>query len=410
MKKIILMIISVMIAVIWSVTIYYAMRSRQEPRDASNSTSQTTVQSTSATSLAQSSQTTAKPVETTARPEPSQTTQTEPSQTTEQTAQPPVYEEVSLEELQKHRVNETGQIYILMFHGFIADELAGTYSDREYSMTQTMFRETLKILYDMDYRPITMDEFLRGHIDVPLGKIPIVLTFDDGRSGQFNLIKKDGELVADPKSAVGIWMDFNKQYPDFGLKGTFYVNLGVRTFEGEGTLAQRLKYMIDLGFEIGNHTYTHEALRLITKKEDVIYQMGKNQEVMESLVPGYKFSSLALPFGEDVRLDELKDLVVSGDYNGTSYDHLGVLDCKWRPSYSPFSVNFNARSIFRVRADGLDPVPCDMSDWMFKNLTTKRGQYISDGDPYTITVPESLAKDVAQEAVGDKKIITYYLD
>lgn len=410
MKKIILMIISFVIVVIWGVTIYYAMRSRQDI-SYEQASSQTTVtdNTTIPTSAATAARTT-KTVPVTTETQPVESTTTEPLQTTAETTQPPSYQEVSLEQLQRHRVNETGQIYVLMFHGFIPDELGPTYSDREYSMTYTQFRETLELLYEMDYRPITMDEFLRGYIDVPLGKIPVVLTFDDGRSGQFNLIYKNGELVANPESAVGIWIEFNKQYPDFGLKGTFYVNLGVRTFDGEGTLEKRLRYMIDLGFEIGNHTFTHEALRLITKKEDVIYQMGKNQEVMESLIPGYKFSSLALPFGEDVRLDELRDFVVSGDYNGTSYHHLGVLDCKWRPSYSPFSVNFNARSIYRVRADGLESVPCDMSDWMFNNLTTKRGQFISDGNPYTITVPESLAKDVAADVAGDKKIITYYLD
>jgi len=43
--------------------------------------------------------------------------------------------------------------------------------------------------------------------------------------------------------------EFYEKHPDFGLKGTFYVNLGNSTFEGAGTLQQRLQYLVDKGFE-----------------------------------------------------------------------------------------------------------------------------------------------------------------
>jgi hypothetical protein len=399
-KKIILIVLSVLILATWGAVIYYANNTgADDPDTVSDSvTSEITSQTTHVATVTETNASTGQTTATEA------TTESVTSETT--SAAEPITDET----LQEFRVNEVGQVYVLMFHGFIPDDKAETYSDKEYTMTFTQFRETLQTLYDKDYRPITMDEFLEGRIDVPLGKIPVVLTFDDGRSGQFNLIEKDGEYVVNPESAVGIWMDFNKDHPDFGLKGTFYINLGDSTFDGGAELSYRLKYLIGLGFEIGNHTYTHGALRLITNADDLLYQIGKNQEVMESLVPGYKFSSLALPFGEDVTVDTLRDTVVSGEYNGTEYFNKGVLDCKWRPSYSPFSVDYSARSIYRVRADGLKHVDCDMSDWMLNKIPTKIGQFISDGDPDTVTVPASLADELDSDSVGGREIVTYILD
>ena len=49
----------------------------------------------------------------------------------------------------------------------------------------------------------------------------MVFTFDDGTSGQFNLVEENGELVANKKSAVGIIEEFNKTHPDFGVKRDF---------------------------------------------------------------------------------------------------------------------------------------------------------------------------------------------
>ena len=57
---------------------------------------------------------------------------------------------------------------------------------------------------------------------IPAGCTPMIFTFDDGTKGQFSLVEKDGKLVAEEKSAVGIMEKFNKEHPDFGMKGTFY--------------------------------------------------------------------------------------------------------------------------------------------------------------------------------------------
>src|SRR5690606_20232884 len=130
--------------------------------------------------------------------------------------------------------------------------------DKEYTTTFDEFRSLLEELYERGYRLISLEDYLNNNISVPAGCIPIVFTFDDGSPGQFNLIEENGKLVVNPKSAVGIMEEFYREHPDFGLEGTFYVTLGGGTFNGAGTLEDRLKYLVDRGFEIGNHTLNHK--------------------------------------------------------------------------------------------------------------------------------------------------------
>jgi len=53
-----------------------------------------------------------------------------------------------------------------------------------------------------------MSDYLNNNISVPAGCIPIIFTFDDGTSGQFNLVEENGTLKVNKKSAVGIMEEF----------------------------------------------------------------------------------------------------------------------------------------------------------------------------------------------------------
>ena len=162
--------------------------------------------------------------------------------------------------------NEAGKIMVVMFHNFVDTYKKG---DKKFTTTFNDFRNLLQTLYSSDYRLISLNDYLNNKIDVPAGCIPMVFTFDDGTSGQFNLLEENGGLAANRQSAVGIMEEFNKLHPDFGLKATFFVNLGDLTFSGKGTLADRLKYLIDRGFEIGNHTYTHIYLNKVKSADEI---------------------------------------------------------------------------------------------------------------------------------------------
>ncbi len=316
-------------------------------------------------------------------------------------------------DLEKTKPNEAGEIPILMFHAFIEElDPEEKYSDDflRYTQSFSYLRELLGRLYDMDYRMTSMNDFLNNSIEVEAGYKPIIFTFDDGTPSQFSLIEQDGELVVNPKCAVAVLLDFYKEHPDFGLEGTFYVNMGRSPFYEErtsgtilaGTLQERLQYLIDLGFEIGNHTYTHCDLSSITDADTIRQEVGKNQAAMYEAVEGYTFTSLSLPFG--ITTPELFEYLKSGSYEGTEYRNLGIVEVCWDPAIPPVNPEYDPYSIDRIRSTGFMAEACDFEWW----LTQLRDPvYVSDGDPNTVTVPEDYLSLVDQSRLGDKYLRVY---
>lgn len=302
----------------------------------------------------------------------------------------------------KVKPDESGQIMVVMFHNFVENYPKGK---NEYTTTFSEFEKLLPELYEKNYRLISLTDMLNNNIDVPAGCIPMVFTFDDGTSGQFNLIKKDGKLVANPKSAVGIMQAFSEKHPDFGLKGTFYVNLGVSsTFSGEGTLAERLNYLNDNGFEIGNHTKTHVSLPSVKTVQKMLEEVGGNQKLMNEFIPGYSFNSFSLPFGNASK--DLKEYVIKGNYEGTEYKNSAIVLVGANPAPSPVSAKFNPFAIPRVRSTGMEKVECDLA-WWIDALSKGKSQYISDGNSKTVSVPASKVKNVDMSKLNGKQLISY---
>lgn len=303
-------------------------------------------------------------------------------------------------DLELVKPNETGRIMIVMFHNFVEEYTKG---DKEYTTTFNAFEKLLKDLYEKDYRLINLNDYLAGDIDVPAGCIPMVFTFDDGTAGQFSLIEKDGKLVANPRSAVGIMEKFNETHPDFGLKGTFYVNLASQTFGSEGTLTQRLEYLTNKGFELGNHTYSHINLKHTKSADKVQEELGGNQKKMLELIPGYEFKTFSIPYGEPSK--DLKQYVIKGEYEGVKYENLAIMKVGAEPAPSPFSIKFEPLATVRVRSSGIEPVDQDL-EWWLNNMSRER-QYISDGNPGTVTLPKSYEEYVNNDAIGGRELVMY---
>jgi hypothetical protein len=304
-------------------------------------------------------------------------------------------------DLEAVKPNEAGKIMVVMFHRFIEKYEKG---NKEFTMTFDAFRELLDTLYTSSYRLISLNDYLNGHIDVPAGCIPMVFTFDDGTAGQFSFIEENGQLKVNPNSAVAIMEEFNRLHPDFGLEGTFFVNLGNQTFGNTGTLQQRLQYLTDRGFEIGNHTYSHINLKTEGKTAEIIQkEIGRNQEKMYELIPGYVLATFALPYGQPSK--DLMEYVIKGEYEGVAYENRAIMEVGWDPAQSPFNVNFNPLSTHRVRSPGIEPEVNDL-EWWLVNMKRSR-EFVSDGDPNTITVPEDYADQVDQEKLGGRKLVIY---
>jgi peptidoglycan/xylan/chitin deacetylase (PgdA/CDA1 family) len=286
--------------------------------------------------------------------------------------------------------NELGQVMILMYHN-VSDK------ESEWSRSYDNFKKDLQILYENGYCLIGLKDFIQGRIDVPAGKTPVIITFDDGLQGQFNYIEKQGKTIIDPHSAVGIINDFAEAHPDFGKKATFYIYYPL-PFRQKEYIKEKLNYIVSNGMEIGNHTYTHANLTKLSS-EKIQKELALNVKATQGYVEGYSVDSLALPYGASSK--STYNFLKQGSFEGTSYKNNAILLVGANPAFSPWDTRFDPYRLPRVRASS--PY---FEQWIkyFKENPGER--FISDSNPDIITFPKELKKHF-NEKVANKKVITY---
>ncbi len=270
--------------------------------------------------------------------------------------------------------NEMGQVMMLEYHQIGPNE-------GEWRRTPENFRRDLETLYAKGYRLINLSDYLDGRIKVEKGRTPVVMTFDDGAPKQFAQTAEGW----DPDSAVGIILDFAKKHPDFGIGGTFYINLigekKLRTPNGTNILSDLVK----AGFEIGNHTMTHPKLSKLSQSE-VAREIAGLQKFVRRSVPGYKIRSIALPFGIYPKDDEWARV---GEFEGESYSHDALFEVGSGPAASPFSAKLKIKHIPRIQARDSE---LEKFYKFFESNPSKR--FVSDGNEVTVTVPASERKNL----------------
>ncbi len=273
--------------------------------------------------------------------------------------------------------NELGRIMILEYHKV-------DYPEERWTRTPENFRHDLERLYAGGYRLIALDQVLDRHIALPAGTTPVVLTFDDSSPGQFHYVEKNGELVIDPKCAVGILEAFAREHPDFGHVATFYVLPGAskpnKLFNQPEYEQKKLKYLVEHGYEIGNHTLWHADLGKY-KESTVRNQIADAETWVWRYVPDYKFRTLALPHGVYPKsLDWLH-----GTAKGVTYSFDGILMVAGGAAPSPFSTKFDPVHLPRIQM-----IDRDFNEWMTHFEKHPDDRFVSDGDPSVVTVPAAL--------------------
>lgn len=296
------------------------------------------------------------------------------------------------------KANESGKIMILMYHG-IGDK------EEEWVRTAVNFRKDLKTLYDNGYRTISLHDYINNNINTPAGFTPVVITFDDGLLNQFNMVEKDGKFVLDPNCAVGIMQDFSKQHSGFGNFATFYVYYPI-PFRQKDLIKDKFQYLIDNGFDIGNHSYTHEMLGKMDS-EGIQKQLALNVKSAHEYLPGYDIDTMALPYGSRPKDEGLRKLVVSGEYDGVKYANKAVLLVGANPAPAPNCKGFDPSALPRVRASEMKTEGTGLYDWLKYFDKNPMERYISDGDSSTVAVPKGYETRVDNSLLKDKKLIIY---
>ncbi|MFZ5352220.1 MAG: polysaccharide deacetylase family protein [Bacillota bacterium] len=298
---------------------------------------------------------------------------------------------------EKTKPNENGKIMLLMYHGIDNNE-------SEWVRTPDNFRKDLQTLYDKGYRVISLKDYINNNINVEAGFTPVVLTFDDGLLNQFNLIEENGEKRIDPNCAVGIMEEFFKNHPDFGRGASFYVFYPV-PFRQKELIKEKYEFLINNGYEIGNHGYNHENLGKSTM-EEVQKSLAGHAANTAKYIEGFEVFSLALPYGAAPKGDNYR-YVISGEYNGTSYNHRAVLKVGSNPAPAPNNADFDPARLPRIRASEMNTAGTGLYDWLAHFDKKPSERYISDGNPNTISIPEEESSKLNPDAVKNKKVIIY---
>lgn len=286
--------------------------------------------------------------------------------------------------------NEMGRFPIVEWHQVVD-------ADGSYKVSRERFRAELEELHRRDYVPVNLSEILDRTFSVPAGKTPVLFTFDDASPSQFRYIEKNGQLVVDPTSAVGILLEFIRTHPEWKPKGLFcmlpaaaagHAFFGEKGIDGQLSAwrFRKVQFLVQQGFELCNHTLWHAKL---SKYSDAVVQeqFARGAMAIDSAVPGYKVRGMALPYG---LWPKNRALTLSGSWydprskRTVTYHHEAVFEVAGGPARSPYDPQFNPKALPRVPLQGGTKLSTTL------DLLDKPGpmaRFVSDGDPKTIAKP-----------------------
>lgn len=275
------------------------------------------------------------------------------------------------------KANEMGRIPVLMYHAI-----------KKTIVPPERLREDIDLLKAAGFYPTTIREMAEGRMDIPAGKSPVVLTFDDSSPTHYRIFD-DGSL--DPDCAVAI-LQAAVAAGDWAPKASFfpllYVDPPANIVFGQPAYAeQKLRDLVEWGYEVGAHTVTHQDLSVATPGR-IKKELAQSQSQLETMIGGgYQIYTLNPPYGE---YPDDESLLTAGEYEGVTYEYSAVLMAAGRSAPSPFSSKFDPIHIPRITAYPKNTVP-DLVEY-FENHPELR--FISDGDPETVAIPRGLSEEL----------------
>lgn len=287
------------------------------------------------------------------------------------------------------KANELGRVPILMYHS--VGEYNTKYDKHGLNITPATFRKHMELLHKDGFYPVNMRDVVEGTLDVPAGKTPVVLTFDDARGSQFRY-RADGSI--DPDCVIGILEECHRKWgDDWQRKAVFYVlpasKYNPTPFWQAGKSEEKIRFLADNGYEVANHSTSHRPLNRLSEK-DLKWEVTFAQEYFKKISPKVTMDTMAVPYGIYPKTKAGRQLLLD---NGNKC----VLMAWGGASYAPDDKRFDRGAVLRIGND-----PGEIERWIAGLVKARRQKfegmrtYISDGDPSTLTVPQSMAKYLAK--------------
>lgn len=229
--------------------------------------------------------------------------------------------------------NRMGVVPVLMYH-HVGDE------EKEMVRSRQNFKNDLLRMYNMGFRPVTLNEYATNTMDLPRGASPVVITFDDSHPSQFRYLE-NGEI--DPDCAIGIWNEFANEHVDFPVKGTFFV-LPNGPFGQSKLREKKLAFLRDQGSELGSHTMSHTALNKL-EDDEVKKELAQSYNYLNQI--GFTARSFATPYGI---APKNRKLLESFEWNGVKYGYDNICLAGASVAPSPLSTKLDRARIPRIKA------------------------------------------------------------
>jgi peptidoglycan/xylan/chitin deacetylase (PgdA/CDA1 family) len=269
--------------------------------------------------------------------------------------------------------DEGGRVPILMYH-HVSDSFESI-----YNVPPAVFENHLRQFYEAGFVLISLSDYCEDGFCIPAGRKPLILTFDDGHADNFRLLA-DGSV--DPDCAVGIVEGFADEHPGFGRTAVFFLNAGswVVPFGDGATAPEKLRWLVENGYEIGNHTTDHVNLRHCDPYQ-VQRQIGLCQAALCGLCPALegRVRFFAYPYGQTPRDAESFRAVEEGSFDGVDYRMDLCLKAWGHTAPSPADPSFGRQRLaiprieMHTREGGNGHAP----RWVIEQPDL----YVSDGEP-----------------------------
>ncbi|MDX1931964.1 MAG: polysaccharide deacetylase family protein [Capsulimonadales bacterium] len=295
--------------------------------------------------------------------------------------------------------NELGRVPILMYHS--VGEYNTAYDRHGLNITPSLFRKHMDLLYRNGFYPVNLRDLTNPRLAIPKGKTPVVLTFDDARGSQFRY--KNGRI--DPDCVVGILDAMHKKHGDaWPQRAVFFVLPKSRynpvPFHQEGKEQAKVKYLVDAGYEIANHSTSHRPFSRLNAKE-LAWEVTHCQQYFRKIDPRVTIDTMAVPYGIFPKTPALRDILTA---NGNRLVCMAWGDA----SYAPLDKRFDRKSVMRVGSE-----PGNIERWIQVLVAARRkpgsslAPYVSDGDTTTLTLPASRMKFVNRPETNGMRLVTF---
>lgn len=302
--------------------------------------------------------------------------------------------------------NEVGLIPIIMYHSIGEGSWRPhplRYDRRGLNIAPDTFRKQLQMMHDAGWYPMNMRDVLTARLAVPAGKTPVVITFDDARGSQLRLLPNG---AVDPNCAVGILDEFSRTHPDWPRRASFYVLPRNRynpvPFWQPGKERQKLAYLVNAGYEIGNHSTTHPFMTHMSL-DRLQWEVAECIRYVRSLEPRATMDTFCVPYGAMPRTPGGVEALLHGSQGGTTYRNRCLLEAWGGPAYPTTHRKFKATNVTRI---GTAPGEVERA---IRELTLGRAlhEYVSDGDPNTVTVPSWASGLVDSKRLEGARLVVY---